>query len=240
MKSCSPNRSFTFAAHLITYRHFFYRESLLDPERGYRGNRVEGLDFFVEHMTFKRLPKEVFDPLGGAVAAKALRVERGYGVTKKVVTEATELASSTAEGEVNAAASDGSQTTAPSASASTNETESVAIKTENGVNECKEDAISDLQSIKSQYDLGKKWFASEDYEGFGASNVDTIQRSRKKLRAEAFGGEENLESALFNKKFTLLKDLPVILPKNRLFGKNAPRTYQPMPTVTWNLLDEKK
>ena len=212
---------------------------MLDPERGYRGNRVEGLDFFVEHMTFKRLPKEVFDPLGGAVTAKALRVERGYGVTKKVITEATEQ-TSTAEGEVNAATSDGSQTTAPSASVGTNETESVTIKTENGANECKEDAFSDLQSIKAQYDLGKKWFASEAYEGFGASNVDTIQRSRKKLRAEAFGGEENMESALFNKKFTLLKDLPVILPKNRLFGKNAPRAYNPVPSVTWNLLDEKK
>ncbi len=190
----------------------------------------------MEHMTFKRLPKEVFDPLGGAVTAKALRLERGYGVTKKVITEATELTGA-AEGEVNAAISETSQVTAPSA---TTETESVTIKTENGANECKEDSFSDLQSIKAQYDLGKKWFASEAYEGFGASNVDTIQRSRKKLRAEAFGGEENLESALFNKKFTLLKDLPVILPKNRLFGKNAPKTYQAMPTVTWNFLDEKK
>ena len=61
---------------------FFNREALLDPERGYKGNRVDGLDFYIEHMTWKRLPKDVFKPLGGFDAAKVLRQERGYGVKK--------------------------------------------------------------------------------------------------------------------------------------------------------------
>lgn len=59
-----------------------HREALLDPERGYRGHRAEGLDFYIEHVSWKRLPRDVFAPFGGFEAAKALRQERGYGVKK--------------------------------------------------------------------------------------------------------------------------------------------------------------
>lgn len=55
---------------------------MLDPERGYRGQRAEGLDFYLEHMTWKRLPKDVFKNFGGYEAAKQLREERGYGAKK--------------------------------------------------------------------------------------------------------------------------------------------------------------
>jgi hypothetical protein len=64
-----------------------HREALLDPERGYKGARVEGLDFYIEHMTWKRLPKAVFQSLGGFESAKLLRQARGYGVKKVVVAE---------------------------------------------------------------------------------------------------------------------------------------------------------
>ena len=46
-----------------------------DEQWGYRGARKEGLDFFVEHMTWKRLPQSVYDSMGGREAAKAKRIE---------------------------------------------------------------------------------------------------------------------------------------------------------------------
>lgn len=181
----------------------------------------------MEHLSWKRLPKELLEPLGGAVAAKALRAERGYGVAKKVPESVAGGTSVGGEG-----ASEG-----PSVSESTAEGAQVKseaqVKTESGLNEAKEEN----PHLAAQYNLGQRYFPSDRFEGFGASNVDTIEKSRKKLRAEAFGGEANLENVLFNKKIALMKDLPVILP-NKLFGRNK-QAHVPVPNVTWNLLDGK-
>lgn len=185
---------------------------------------MEGLDFFVEHLSWKRLPKELLEPLGGAVAAKALRAERGYGVVKKV-----EPAASSEGGE---SISEG-QSASESATDTAQVKSEANVKTESGQNESKEEILQ----VSAQYNLGQRYFPSDRFEGFGASNVDTIEKSRKKLRAEAFGGEANLENALYNKKIALMKDLPVILP-NKLFGKNK-QQHMPLPNVTWNLLDGK-
>lgn len=59
-----------------------FRDSLLDPVRGYRGAVVvtkEGgrrMDCVAEHLPWKRLPNEVFASLGGAAAAAQLRRRR--------------------------------------------------------------------------------------------------------------------------------------------------------------------
>jgi hypothetical protein len=93
-----------------------------------------------------------------------------------------------------------------------------------------------------QYDLGKRHFSSAVYGEFGAEGVDTIEKSRKKLRAEAFGGEALLERALFDKKPTLLRDLPVLLPPARmamLKAKSGANRVVQVPNVTWTLLDGK-
>ena len=51
----------------------------------YKGTMKDGLDWYVEHFPWKKLPKEVFEPFGGRDAAKKLREEKGYGkyATKK-------------------------------------------------------------------------------------------------------------------------------------------------------------
>lgn len=50
-----------------------------DPDRGHnKGQRIEGLDFYVDHLTWKKLPKKVFDIYGGYERAKELRKEMGY------------------------------------------------------------------------------------------------------------------------------------------------------------------
>jgi hypothetical protein len=49
---------------------------LYDPDRGYRGPREEyGMEFIVEHYTWRRLPKSVFDIIGGRDVAKTRRAE---------------------------------------------------------------------------------------------------------------------------------------------------------------------
>ena len=53
----------------------FYSTRLNDPEKGYKGPRKEGLDFFVEHVVWKQLPKELFEAFGGRAAAKIRRQE---------------------------------------------------------------------------------------------------------------------------------------------------------------------
>ena len=54
-----------------------------DPEKGYRGPKKEGLDFFVEHVVWKQLPKELFEKFGGREEAKlkrqAILISQGKG-----------------------------------------------------------------------------------------------------------------------------------------------------------------
>ena len=119
-----------------------------------------------------------------------------------------------------------------------------------------------IEAGEVTYDLGKRHFSSAVYGEFGAEGVDTIEKSRKKLRAEAFGGEAQLERVLFDKNPTLHKDLPQLLPPHRmalLQSKTAPAAsaaatgsaaapvgsfpFAPkvpsLPRVSWNLLDAK-
>ncbi len=59
---------------------YFLSDGLWDPDRGHnKGQRIEGLDFYVDHLTWKKLPKKVFDVYGGYEVAKKLRKEMGYG-----------------------------------------------------------------------------------------------------------------------------------------------------------------
>ncbi|RYG64476.1 hypothetical protein EON64_13910, partial [archaeon] len=66
---------------------------MLDSERGYRGERTEGLDFFVEHLPWKQLPREVFEAYGGYEQAKELRRQPGFaGSALKAAKDAASLA----------------------------------------------------------------------------------------------------------------------------------------------------
>lgn len=218
---------------------------------------MEGLDFFVEHMTWKRLPKEVFEPLGGLAAAKALRLEQGFGMgVKKTSLEGANAP--VAPGDVDASGrSTVGGADAGAAVASNN------LQHGGGVIESKEGEVSDTTSsavkleksdalLLLEYDLGKKWFSGAQYEGFGAENVDTIEKSRKRLRAEAFGGDigdgdahyfeggsnsSGSRALLSDKKIVLKKDLPLLLPKSRL--AMAARKVRLVPNVVWNLQDGK-
>lgn len=68
---------------------------LFDKFNGGRGVS-EGLDFTVEHVTWSKLPKEVWDYLGGKENARARRAELGYGKKVDVVATAATNAPATA------------------------------------------------------------------------------------------------------------------------------------------------
>lgn len=73
------------------------RTRLNDPEKGYKGPRKEGLDFFVEHVVWKQLPKELFQVFGGREAAKIRRQEILVSQGKGKVVQAVALKESSLE-----------------------------------------------------------------------------------------------------------------------------------------------
>ena len=79
-----------------------------DPEKGYKGPRKEGLDFFVEHVVWKQLPKELFEAFGGRAAAKIRRqeilVSQGKGKVVPIEKEIPESSTilSNEENDINA------------------------------------------------------------------------------------------------------------------------------------------
>jgi hypothetical protein len=226
------------------------RDSLLDPDRGYRGSRVDGLDFFVEHMTWKQLPKELFESLGGYMIAKVLRKERGYG--KVVSTKKKNLkdintidhntnavvggggSSSSSGGDVkndivavtspnlvtskaiggggggsgggdNNAILNSSNITSSIGKESNKKTVSInmnlnttskaysdnidnsGISSSNSNSNSSSSSSNTGSSVKRiSYDIAKRSFPSDMYEGIGSTEVDTIESVRKKLNLDAF------------------------------------------------------
>jgi hypothetical protein len=222
------------------------RDSLLDPDRGYRGSRVDGLDFFVEHMTWKQLPKELFESLGGYMIAKVLRKERGYG--KVVSTKKKNLkdintidhntsvvvgggSSSSSGGDVkndivavtspnlltskaigggggggsgggdNNALLNSSNITSSIGKESNKKTVSINMNMNTtskaysddidnsgrGSNSSSSSSSNTGSSVKRiSYDIAKRSFPSDMYEGIGSTEVDTIESVRKKLNLDAF------------------------------------------------------
>jgi hypothetical protein len=224
-----------------------HREALLDPERGFQGTRVEGLDFFVEHSSWKRLPKEVFEPLGGFEAAKLLRQERQEAAKKAAADIAATAAAATAVAAVSpvdqavganeskgkdaaaavssssVSAAGATTTVAPGAGAS------ASASTGTGTSSTKRAAAS---ATKIEYSLGKRWFSDELYGSFGCAEVDTIEQAHKKLRvgsavaaaAPTIKAEAGAPEAAFpavKREVVLLKDLPMILPQKRGTLKNT-------------------
>jgi len=53
----------------------FDSDSLHDPDRGFKAPMKDGLEFYIEHYPWKRLPAEVFSSLGGREAAKEVRLQ---------------------------------------------------------------------------------------------------------------------------------------------------------------------
>lgn len=56
-----------------------FRTTLITKYEDRNGTLAEGLDLFIDHHPWKKLPKEVFDVYGGMVVAKEMRKEAGFG-----------------------------------------------------------------------------------------------------------------------------------------------------------------
>jgi hypothetical protein len=180
-----------------------HREALLDPERGFQGTRVEGLDFFVEHTSWKRLPKEVFEPLGGYEAAKLLRQERQEAAKKAAADIAATAAAAAATAAATAAAAEApvdqavganeskgkdaaaassSSSSVSAAGATTTVAPGASAGTGTGNAGSSSTKRAAASATKIEYSLGKRWFSDELYGSFGCAEVDTIEQAHKKLR----------------------------------------------------------
>ena len=310
------------------------RDSLLDPDRGYRGSRIDGLDFFVEHMTWKQLPKELFESLGGYMIAKVLRKERGYGKvmsTKKknlkdintidhninVVVGGGSSSSSSSGGDVkndivaltspnfvtskaaigggggsggtvggdnnailnssNITSSIGKDSNKKTVSINMNMNTTSKAYSDNIDNSGRGSSNSNSSSSSNtgssvkriSYDIAKRSFPSDMYEGIGSTEVDTIESVRKKLNLDAFvttstkdnnnnGDEINdlsrvngkINNRYANKAFLASKLLYqhhqlTIVDKDKsslsssTTMKKKKQTFAVIPHVTWQLLDNK-
>ena len=222
-----------------------FRDSLLDPDRGYRGSRVDGLDFFVEHMTWKQLPKELFELLGGYMIAKILRKERGYGKvvsTKKnlkddnIIDQNTSVAGGSSGSSGSGGSGDGkndiiavtspnlvnskavgggvgggggggggdnavvlNSSNIPSSMNKDSNKKTVSINlnlntvtskanldTNDSIGRGSSNSNTGSSMKRISYDIAKRSFPSDMYEGIGSSEVDTIESVRKKLNLDAF------------------------------------------------------
>ena len=309
------------------------RDSLLDPDRGYRGSRIDGLDFFVEHMTWKQLPKELFESLGGYMIAKVLRKERGYGkvmsTKKKNLKDINTIdhninvvvgggsSSSSSGGDVkndivaltspnfvtskaaigggggsggtvggdnntilnssNITSSIGKDSNKKTVSINMNMNTTSKAYSDNIDNSGRGSSNSNSSSSSNtgssvkriSYDIAKRSFPSDMYEGIGSTEVDTIESVRKKLNLDAFvttstkdnnnnGDEINdlsrvngkINNRYANKAFLASKLLYqhhqlTIVDKDKsslsssTTMKKKKQTFAVIPHVTWQLLDNK-
>ena len=66
---------------------------------GFKGNFEPGFDFHIDHLSWKKLPDDVFESFGGRLAAKEKRRNMGY--TPKPATIPCNNKTSTETAEVN-------------------------------------------------------------------------------------------------------------------------------------------
>ena len=177
----------------------FLRAGLWDEERGYKGERVPGLDFYVDHLPWKRLPKEVFEAFGGYDAAKQLRELGGFSssASKKAKVEAEAEAADAVAKEAKErkgaeqhviSASDEAEAKEP-ASDSTDKAQQAT-----GTAPAEEGAEGGAGGGEGygrilSYDLGGRWFPQHSFAGVGvpgaAAGVSSLQEARKRLRETA-------------------------------------------------------
>lgn len=202
--------SFCFIALLLYCSH--YRESLLDPERGYKGERVEGLDFYVEHLTWKKLPKEVFEVYGGYEEAKKMREEMGFN--KRVTFDASNLPKPEESAAAPAAVEPETAARKPVAVKPVQEKAVVSKE------KLEQDELKILKKKAAMFQLDVE-------EVISLKKSDEPDELRKRFISAAVGVESNkrrrMESLIVRDAFPVEKDpIPYVIP-----------------TVSWNLFDTK-
>jgi hypothetical protein len=220
---------------------------LNDPEKGYKGPKKEGLDFFVEHVMWKQLPKELFEVFGGREMAKIRRQEilisQGKGkVPKDAVKEpsaqiASEEVKKTDNGDVtNDTAGDGGRGTF--AAVATEQSTSVITDFKRKRSPSFDDVKVEGSVIKSDVEDDK----------------DAIKRAQ--LELEAALEEAEFQSLLLAQNESkeedevAVPDIPLQLPSTQILPSLMPPSvpiwgskkeviaYR-VPAVTWTLLDTK-
>lgn len=199
------------------------RENLFDPERGYRGVRFEGIDFFVEHLPWKKLPKEVFEPLGGRDAAKAMRqallgTATGTGGSSRKRKNSFSKSDPPSSSVVKASAGDSDAVKAEGVA------EIVSVKTQQESNSSEQLAVLPEISDVVAINLESKFAASSS----SSSSSSTLEGTGLKASEEVTGRSSK----------RVKKALPRFMGPSPIWRTVNP-TYSVPLKVTWELLDNR-
>ena len=223
-----------------------------DPEKGYKGPRKEGLDFFVEHVVWKQLPKELFEAFGGRAAAKIRRqeilVSQGKGkvvpIEKEIPESSTILAKE--ENDVNA------DTTVTKVDEITTSDDAVKIEEMSMV-------IDDEENMKKEFKSSRKRTLSFSQIEVKVDSKVTEEESeaisKAQLELEAALEEAEFQSLLLAQneskiieddaekvlidsqvEVKLLHLMPPVIP---LWESKSRKVAYRVPAVTWTMLDSK-
>ena len=223
-----------------------------DPEKGYKGPRKEGLDFFVEHVVWKQLPKELFEAFGGRAAAKIRRqeilVSQGKGkvvpIEKEIPESSTILAKE--ENDVNA------DTTVTKVDEITTSDDAVKIEEMSMV-------IDDEENMKKEFKSSRKRTLSFSQIEVKVDSKVTEEESeaisKAQLELEAALEEAEFQSLLLaqNESKILEEDAEkglidsqvevklfhLMPPVTSLWEEKSRKVAYRVPAVTWTMLDSK-
>jgi poly(A) polymerase len=204
-----------------------FQEQLIDPEKGFKAERAEGLDFIVEHLKWKELPKEVFETLGGYEEArnrKKAKLAQEKAEAEALAALAAEESQIDADGNKIAAATN-KKTSALSmfeqrlAAVDTNKPAIRAVKIAAQKQERKEFILPCLREFKE----------------FGEDGLPTLSAIRRKIMEYHAAPEEELLASAKRSRvddFTEMREAQ----RRRALGVEAPFS---VPEVTWIMQDGK-
>lgn len=222
---------------------------MLDPERGYRGEKVEGLDFYVEHVSWKRLPKEVFEVYGGYSAAKEMRAAMGF---KKNTAAATATATGAdAEGKDTEGQSAEEQIDSHGGADSAVGVESIEVseskQQDNDIVGSKKRSRA-VEDGAVTYSLASRWFKADGYEDVGKAGITSIDDAKRRLQEEVYGSQRLIDEQI--KRRRKEQALQILAPAtSALFRKSVAsistrlpadlKAEHLLPSVSWQLRDQK-
>jgi hypothetical protein len=222
---------------------------LNDPEKGYKGPKKEGLDFFVEHVMWKQLPKELFEVFGGREMAKIRRQEilisQGKG---KVPKDAVKESSAQIASEEMKETDSGDVPNDATAAGGGGEGTAAVVATEQNTS-----AITDFKRKRSP--------SFDDVKVEGSVIKSDVEDDKNAIKRAQLELEAALEEAEFQSLLLAqneskeedeiaVPDIPLILPSTQILPSLMPPSvpiwgskkeviaYR-VPAVTWTLLDTK-
>ena len=224
-----------------------------DPEKGYKGPRKEGLDFFVEHVVWKQLPKELFEAFGGRAAAKIRRqeilVSQGKGKVVPIGKEIQQSSTIISNGDIDL----NTEIIAPKVDEKVTTADDI-VKVEE-INTAIEGDKTMKEDLKNSRKRTLSFSQNEVKVDSKVTEEESEAISKAQLELEAALEEAEFQSLLLaqNESKTLEEDVEkglidsqvevklfhLMPPVTSLWEEKSRKVAYRVPAVTWTMLDSK-